>query len=63
MREQILNSIDEMVAVLEKDFDVVIKKMKDGNIKVLFYKPKRLKKERRSVKWVKLKLFIKMLVS
>ena len=44
MREQILNSIDEMVAVLEKDFDVVIKKMKDGNIKVLFYKPKGLKK-------------------
>ena len=45
MKEQILAQLDNMVEVLNKEFDIIIKKNKDGNVKIMYYKPKNLKKK------------------
>lgn len=45
MKEQILEQIDNMVDVLNKEYDILLKKNKDGNVKIMYYKPKNLKKK------------------
>jgi hypothetical protein len=45
MEKQIINSLPEIKAILEKDFDVLIKKNKDGTLKIMYYKPKNLKRK------------------
>lgn len=44
MKEQILEQLDNMVDMLKKEYDIVLKKTKDGNAKIMYYKPKNLKK-------------------
>lgn len=45
MKDEILARVDEIVDILNKDFDVLIKKTKDGSLKIMFYRPKNLKKQ------------------
>jgi hypothetical protein len=45
MEQQIIDSLPEIKAILDKDFDVLIKKNKDGTLKIMYYKPKNLKRK------------------
>lgn len=43
MKEQILEQLDNIIYILNKEYDVMLKKNKDGNVKVMYYKPRNLK--------------------
>lgn len=43
MKEQILEQLDNILYILEKDYDIIIKKNKDGDVKIMYYKPKNIK--------------------
>lgn len=44
MEQEIRQNAEKMAELLQKDFDLIIKKQKDDTIKILYYKPKNLLK-------------------
>lgn len=42
MREQIEVNLDKMVVALNKGFDIIIKKNKEGIIKIAYFKPRNI---------------------
>lgn len=43
MENEIIKNAKEMARVLSNDYDIILKKTKENELKIMYYRPKKLK--------------------